>query len=1051
MIATTKTNFARSSRRFAALVLVAALFVAATVPAAQANAKTDALAPHLFDLEADWSETGQTNGDLFGSSVASAGDVNGDGYADVIVAAYAFNAGAFRGKVYAYYGSAQGLSDEPDWTATGENDGDRFGAPVAAAGDVNGDGYADVIVGARDFPGTDKGKAYVFTGSASGLNTSPAWTAEGENDGDYFGTSVASAGDVNGDGYADVIVGAGGFGGGRGKTYVFHGSPSGPGTNPDWTASGGSADERFGASVASAGDVDADGFTDVIVGANQWKTGTGKAYVYTGGAGGLASSSGWDAVGENTGDYFGTVVRGAGDANGDGHSDVLIAAYAFDDGTEENAGKVYVYDGGPTGPLGSPSWTATGENGGDQFGRALASIGDLNGDGYADVAIGAPFSIAGSRRGRAYVHLGSSDGLSADFDTRGSGTSDNEIYGSAVDGAGDVNGDGYADLVVSAPGYDGGTGQGIAYVYHGSADAPSSAINWFTTGDAEADQLGYAVGGIGDVNADGYTDAAIGAPGYGDNDNGRVYVFYGSSVGFSSFPDWVVTGEGIANRFGTAVAAAGDVNGDGYGDVLVGAEGYPSGSSQGKAYVFYGSESGLSTSADWTVQGEGILNYFGGTLTGAGDVNGDGYADVIVGAHGYPDASSRGKIYGYYGGPGGLSLVPDWSIAGEGDGDRFGESVASAGDTNGDGFADVVVGARSYDNGVIIDAGRAYVFTGSTTGLATTPFWTSTGMVADERLGQSVAGAGDVNGDGYADILVGVPNHDSLRGRVYAFHGGSSGVSASPDWTATGEYTNDYYGSSVSTAGDVNGDGYADILVGSPFHAAGGLEGAVNLYYGSAQGLDTADAWAASGENGGDEMGHSVASAGDINGDGFADILVGAQGYLSHAGRVYLYPGNQGPGREVLPQQARTDASRTPVPPWGSSDAAGSFYVMLWATDPLGRSRVRLEVEVCPVGFAFDDAACSRRQSPTWKDVTRVASGTRLGLALTGLEAGTLYRWRARVLYAPFGVIEDGITPPPVPAHGPWRRLQGLAFEGDIRTAEGAAVFLPLVVRGFAP
>ena len=1089
MTAHQRPSAPRTARQFAVLVLVTALFVTAAAPVALSSERAQAspeptqadmishsaqastpisigaaaqgatqewqiaALDHIqLDMNADWTDTGQTAGDFFGSSVAGAGDVNGDGYADAVIAAYAFTAGAFRGKVYAYYGSAQGLSADPDWTATGENDGDRFGAPVAGAGDVNGDGYTDVVIGARDFPGpgTDRGKAYVFTGSSSGLSSSPAWTATGENDGDYFGTSAAGAGDVNGDGYADVIVGAGGFDSGRGKVYVFHGSTSGPSASADWTATGGTTDERFGVSVAGAGDVNGDGFSDVIVGANQWKVGIGKAYVFTGRAGGLGASSVWDAVGESTGDYFGSVVAGAGDVNGDGHSDVIVGADGYDDGAQANAGRAYVYEGGASGPDSSASWMATGENGDDRLGRTVAGIGDVNGDGYADVIVGAPFTTAGSRRGRTFVHLGSDSGPSTDYDVRGMGVSDNDLYGSAIGGAGDVNGDGYADLIVAAPGHDAGTAQGKAYVYHGSAVAVRGTIGWFTTGETGADQLGYAIAGIGDVNADGYSDVAMGAPGYGGNDNGRVYIFLGSRAGFSSFADWTVTGEGIANRLGSAVTAAGDVNGDGYGDLLIGAEGHPAGSSQGKAYVYYGSELGLSTSPDWSVQGESMLSYFGESAAG-GDVNGDGYSDVVIGAHGYPDANVRGKVYGYYGSADGLSATPDWSVTGEYNGDRFGESVSGAGDVNGDGCADVIVGARGYDNGVLNEAGRAYVFTGSALGLGTTPYWTSTGMSVGEGLGESVTGAGDVNGDGYADVLVGVPNDDSLQGRVYAFHGGSSGVSGSPDWTATGEYPNDYFGGAVATAGDVNGDGYADVLVGSPFHASGGLEGAVSLYYGSAQGLNVDDAWGKTGENAGDELGQTLASAGDMDGDGYADILIGAHGYLSHMGRVYVYSGNAGPGRLVVAQQAQVDATRSPVPPWGALSTSDRFYVHLRATDPLGRGRVKLEAEACPAGAAFGDATCTRYVSPSWKDVTSTAAGIRLGASISGLKAETLYRWRARVLYAPYNVVEEEITPPPNPAHGPWRRVQGQAFEGDLRTAEASTIFLPLVVRGFAP
>ena len=139
------------------------------------------------------------------------------------------------------------------------------------------------------------------------------------------------------------------------------------------------------------------------------------------------------------------------------------------------------------------------------------------------------------------------------------------------------------------------------------------------------------------------------------------------------------------------MAGAGDVNGDGYADVIVGAGGYSS--NTGRAYVYHGGPSGLSASPAFTATGEGPDNFFGVAVAGAGDVNGDGYADVIVGACGY--SSYTGRAYVYHGGPGGLSASPAFSATGAATGDGFGFSVAGAGDVNGDGYADVIVGASA--------------------------------------------------------------------------------------------------------------------------------------------------------------------------------------------------------------------------------------------------------------------------------------------------------------------------------------------------------------------
>jgi hypothetical protein len=433
------------------------------------------------------------------------------------------------------------------------------------------------------------------------------------------------------------------------------------------------------------------------------------------------------------------------------------------------------------------------------------------------------------------------------------------------------------------------------------------------------------------------------------------------------------------------------------------------------------------------------------TVAGAGDVNGDGYADVMIGATDGA-APGRGTVYVYHGSETGLSTVPDWAQAGEGDWDHLGWSIASAGDVNGDGYADVILGTPKFGT----DNGRTYVYHGSAAGLGPTAAWSVTGVDSQDQVGYSVAGAGDVDGDGYADVLVGALKTPLLDhpGKVYLYTGSASGLGATADWSASGESDGDDFGGALSGAGDVNGDGYADVVIGARGHL--GSRGRIYLYLGSATGLESTAGASDVGEAEGDELGYSVASAGDVNGDGFADIIAGAPSRdepVDTAGKAYLYSGNIEPGRPVLPQQARADGSRVPVQPWGVAHVADGFYLGVWATDPMGRGRVKLEVEACPPSVPFGDAACTVHQSSMWKDVTATESGTRVQTTISGLEMETLYRWRARVLYAPFGVLRAGITPPPNPAHGPWRRLQAQAFEADIRTAEGWRVFVPVVQK----
>ncbi|MBL8767652.1 MAG: FG-GAP repeat protein, partial [Planctomycetes bacterium] len=284
----------------------------------------------------------------------------------------------------------------------------------------------------------------------------------------------------------------------------------------------------------------------------------------------------------------------------------------------------------------------------------------------------------------------------------------------------------------------------------------------------------------------------------------------------------------------------------------------------------------LATSPSWDVgSGQGFSG-FGLSVASAGDVNGDGFADVIVGAPYFDQGTNdEGMAFVFLGSANGVASTSAWSAEGNQFGALFGSSVASAGDVNGDGFGDVIVGAPEINvapgQGTTHE-GQAYVYLGSATGLATTPAWTQTVPQSNALFGCSVASAGDVDGDGFDDVVVGaklLDNGQSNEGRAFLFRGSASGLAAVPAWTAESDVANAQFGSSVASAGDVNGDGFADVVVGA-YNLTNGItsEGKAYQYLGSATGLAPAPAWTFEGSQFFALFGYSVASAGDVNGDG---------------------------------------------------------------------------------------------------------------------------------------------------------------------------------------
>ncbi|MSQ02705.1 MAG: hypothetical protein EXR71_12580 [Myxococcales bacterium] len=386
--------------------------------------------------------TGPSAISYFGYAVAGAGDVNADGFEDVVVGAY--GASTRRGRAYVYHGSASGLSSTA--TTTLSSSLAYFcGGNVAGGGDVNDDGYDDVVIACT----YNTGLVQVFHGSASGVSTTASTTITSSS-AVRFGYGLALVPSIDGDAYDDVLVGAPAYSSYRGRVSVYAGGAAGISSTASLSIDGPASLAEFGQAISTAGDVDGDGYGDVVVGAPGSGSSAGRGAVYYGSASGLSSSDVTAVTGTGT-QRLGTDVAGGSDIDGDGYDDVVLGTRVA------SGGSAYVFEGSPSG-LGTTATTSVSDSTASYFGAALA-VGDYNGDGYGDVAAGAYGSAS------AFVYPGSATGLSASPDSTLAEAGG--VFGNDV-AAADVDGDGDSDLVVGD--YADSTGFGQAHVYHGYGD-----------------------------------------------------------------------------------------------------------------------------------------------------------------------------------------------------------------------------------------------------------------------------------------------------------------------------------------------------------------------------------------------------------------------------------------------------------------------------------------------------------------------------------------------------------------------------------------------------
>ncbi|MDP2315753.1 MAG: MopE-related protein [Pseudomonadota bacterium] len=449
-----------------------------------------------------------------------------------------------------------------------------------------------------------------------------------------------------------------------------------------------------------------------------------------------------------------------------------------------------------------------------------------------------------------------SRGVKDEYDFRGYGTAAGHSVGHSVANNGDFNGDGLDDVVVGQAYHDDGAvvDAGRFHLWYGAVDADDtvSTADVTVTGSSAiaSDQFGWASRFAGDVDGDGIDDLLSSAWLAGSNNAGRAYLFLGGTTPTGvadAFASFTSTG---TNNFTGAVVDGGDIDGDGLADVVVTA--YGRFSSAGAVAVWNattigGGEEVITSDASVFITGAAVGDYLGYSAAMAPDLDGDGLADLIVGAPAAGTTTTPGKAYVFYAVDtlsGTVSAsTADAELAGTANGDRFGLAVASLGDINNDGTGDFALAADKEDTAGT-DAGTVYLYTAAPTGSvsgATTAASTLTGELAGDFFGRSVAGLGDINGDGYDDVSVGATGYDvgslSGAGALYVMYGpvaAGSSSAAAYDAQFLGANGSDAVGYAVTGGGDVDGDGYADFLTSAPSWDAFGYYngGGSWLFYG---------------------------------------------------------------------------------------------------------------------------------------------------------------------------------------------------------------------------
>jgi hypothetical protein len=461
---------------------------------------------------------------------------------------------------------------------------------------------------------------------------------------------------------------------------------------------------------------------------------------------------------------------------------------------------------------------------GDDSSWSSNTVGDINGDGIADIVVGSPW--ANNKAGQSSVVFGSRNGFTSPFSLSSlngangfaiNGINSGDYSGDSISAVGDVNGDGIADMIIGTPIVNNNTGQ--SYVVFGSRSGFTSpfslsslngANGFVINGITDGDRSGFSVSMAGDVNADGIADIIVGAP-WANNKVGQSYVVFGSRSGFTSLfslsslngaNGFVINGINSDDYSGRSVSTAGDVNGDGIADIIIGARN--ANQSAGQAYVVFGSSkgfaspsslSGLNGQNGFVLNGITTNDNSGWSVSTAGDVNGDGVSDIIIGTPWSNNVVGTDQIFVVFGSSDRFASQFNLASLNGNNGfiinsihsrDFMDSVVSTAGDVNNDGIADIIIGARNANHG----AGQSYVIFGSSNrfvpafnlgNLNGANGFTINTINSGDPIGASVSTAGDVNGDGIADIIIGEYNENNNAGQSYVIFGTSQCLPPTPN------------------------------------------------------------------------------------------------------------------------------------------------------------------------------------------------------------------------------------------------------------------------------